>query len=438
MLPLHVEGDSICAWTTRVVEYARGELGRKEREAFGRHLDECSTCAAELADVTEQIAALGEAARSSEAWAWLEPRPGLSARVVARVSASQRGLVRSPAAIRRLVACSVLLGAFALLYRVSLRQPPSSPVARAATWLVAAQEPAGAWDPARWGGKAEYRVGVSSLVLLALAGANVPGSEAAVSKGTRFLLENQSEDGLFGPEFHGTLYNHAIATYALLRTRREANDEPCRHATEKAISYLLEKQSPQGGWGYLAGAMGSGNASVTIWPLQALVLARSTGREGLSGAIDRASLWLEKFAEGGGSLSWSPGGEQDHLCGAGSAAAFQAIAALLREKQVRQKPAATSPALRRAVDGVARGLGTRFQADDPYRCYLVSWILSAVDSPPLRGLTERAKQALTGRQVAVGPLAGSWEPSDRWSSAGGRLCTTALAALALEGQEGRL
>ena len=53
----------------------------------------------------------------------------------------------------------------------------------------------------------------------------------------------------------------------------------------------------------------------------------------------------------------------------------------------------------------------------------------------LRALEHRrleAEQALLASQIRAGPLEGSWDSRDPWTPAGGRLYSTALAALVLK------
>ena len=44
----------------------------------------------------------------------------------------------------------------------------------------------------------------------------------------------------------------------------------------------------------------------------------------------------------------------------------------------------------------------------------------------------RSRDLIISLQTTSGPLAGSWEPSSRWGSYGGRLYTTAVSTLCLE------
>ncbi|MBN1674995.1 MAG: hypothetical protein JXR37_28390 [Kiritimatiellae bacterium] len=55
-----------------------------------------------------------------------------------------------------------------------------------------------------------------------------------------------------------------------------------------------------------------------------------------------------------------------------------------------------------------------------------------LDSDESARLLADIQNALSERQTRAGPNAGTWEPTDPWSSAGGRIYTTAMATLSLQ------
>jgi hypothetical protein len=301
------------------------------------------------------------------------------------------------------------------------------PLDRALSWLLSTQEPGGGWSPAKWGGEPEYQVGVSGLIVMALSDAGTSGTKEAAGRGARFLLDSQMPSGLFGPEFRGALYNHAIATLALLEAQRGTPDPRWGDAIERALRYLLRCQSPSGGWGYLEGGEVVDSGSITIWPLQALVLARARGFEDLTEAIERSMGWIERHAGKEGIRSLTPGAGRDHFCGADSGLTLRALGTML------VRDASARPA-RQTMDELAKSILTRRLPADFYQSYFLSHVLHAADVPALRGWREEKKRELISAQVVQGPLAGSWEPVDRWSPTGSRLCTTALAVLTLEAE----
>ena len=81
--------------------------------------------------------------------------------------------------------------------------------------------------------------------------------------------------GFHGEPFRGALYNHGIALVALLTTGAEL---PLLHTVDagRALVYLLDRQRPEGAWGYVDGDAASGpvdvaNESLTYWALRALL-----------------------------------------------------------------------------------------------------------------------------------------------------------------------
>jgi hypothetical protein len=66
-----------------------------------------------------------------------------------------------------------------------------------------------------------------------------------------------------------------------------------------------------------------------------------------------------------------------------------------------------------------------------YDAYFLIEAAADARSAALARVQESTRRALVGTQVRSGPNRGSWDPTDRWSPVGGRIYTTALAALTL-------
>ena len=68
---------------------------------------------------------------------------------------------------------------------------------------------------------------------------------------------------------------------------------------------------------------------------------------------------------------------------------------------------------------------------DYYRAFFFEYALRAVEEAS-SGAVARSREMIVESQVKAGPHSGSFEPLDRWSATGGRVYSTAMAALSLQ------
>lgn len=138
---------------------------------------------------------------------------------------------------------------------------------RSLVWLKREQLPEGSWDAVKWGGKERFTVGISSLAMMSIL--QVEGVSAAnvVNHTLEYLKAQQSESGLFGPEFLGDLYNHCLATLALKKAKGmgfQIDDE----VIEKAELHLEKFRTQEGYFAYREGMRAEKN--LTEWATLAL------------------------------------------------------------------------------------------------------------------------------------------------------------------------
>lgn len=374
-----------------------GELPPAEGERFARHLATCPACRAELAALESTRCLL-------LATPAVEPAPDLGRRILAAIERDKAGLEPAGTGFRvarwPAVAAMAACIALACVLVGHLFAPSSGPrdaVAsrdphgeRAIRWLVDHQDADGSWNAARWGGSPKFQVALTALSALALF-ESLPADDPRLASAARacvWLAGQQSNDGTFGPVFQGTPYNHAMATMAVLHAHRISPDAAKKATLDRAISAISRRQFADGAWGYNALPF-RGDHSITEWNLAALDQATRDGWTGLEVRADRARQWMRNRprspqAEPPDSPSESLARASAHLTGPDLYAAYFQVQALLRD---------TSPASRDRLTEV--------------------------------------RQLLRANQEQSGDLAGSWPPEDRWSSAGGRLYSTAMATLAL-------
>lgn len=179
-------------------------------------------------------------------------------------------------------------------------------VLKALKWLKDHQYPDGSWGP-------QYRVGMTGLAVLSfLAHGETTASVEygdAIRRGLRFLLKSQ-KDGMFrygGPSYGHmdpsqiSVYEHAIATYAISEAYGLTSIPYLRIAMEDAVQVIIDGQHDGGSWdyGYKKGPEANMDVSLAGWHLQALEAALNAGAEnkGLKTTIDTGVRGLTILAD---------------------------------------------------------------------------------------------------------------------------------------------
>jgi len=218
------------------------------------------------------------------------------------------------------------------------------------------------------------------------------------------------------------MYNHSMATLALLEGYARETNAAHRAACQRALAYITTAQRASGGWGYSRGPSANVNTSITVWQLQALLRADELGFANVRTQLTRGLAWLAGRVGETGRVSYRSA--NDFPNGSETLTAAGALC-LLRTPTGRHDPRVTQ------MLALVRGTAAQTETLDYYRWYFVSAALAAADGgsdPALNHL----RSAVLARQTRDGTEAGSWLPGDRWSRAGGRLYATAMAVLALQ------
>jgi hypothetical protein len=193
-------------------------------------------------------------------------------------------------------------------------------VVRGLRWLAKNQAPDGSWGAANKGA-------MTGFGLLSFLGhGETPASTEfgpTVRKAVEWILQN-------GAKFEGRLsmgkafnqpgvYEHAIATYALGEYYTMTKDERVVDLFKKAVGYIVDGQSPDGGWVYGYTKEGDGDTSVTGWQIQALKAAHLTGLniEGVDQALDKSMLDLQRVQGPKGGFGYRGPQDKYSLTGVG-------------------------------------------------------------------------------------------------------------------------
>jgi hypothetical protein len=421
----------------------RGELDPEAAEGIKAHVCGCDVCRKESDDLKAMLAHIVENAP--------ETRPCDVLASVLREVRTEAGVAAagSPEGKLRLIswqtaglalAASLLVGMLYLRGEKPQTQTASPVVAGAGRmqaingalqWLVAAQDKTGGgWDVVKWGGKKEYETSLAGMALLAIlrspAYGNDPELKESASGAARFLLNNQNEDGSFGPEGDCRMYNQGIATTALL-SKHVRGDMVLNilMPLDKAVNYIVSKQNPNGGWAYSSEDGRQPNLSVTCWQIQSLVLAHNSRFRDVGPNLQRAVGWVTGIANRMGHFGYESPAEasatNQTLTAMGAFCIFHAGS---------RTPvlAANMERTRAELERVAKGAG----AADFYRSYFLAAAITENYDMRYRPALEALDQALLARHLGAGPFKGTWTPEDQWGGVGGRLYSTIMATLSLE------
>lgn len=390
-----------CRHCADAAAYLSDELSPREQADFAAHAACCAECRAAVEWTRSVRGRLLGIPR-------LESARDLAPLILDRLREEPRELAR-PARWPRVAAIAALLtffagGAFVTYFKKSA--PPTQPiaavadenaasVARAREWFCQNQEPDGSWNAEKWGGNRRFEVALTALPTLALLSAETftPQGSSAAARAARWLQEQQTGDGSFGPDFQGAAYNQSIATLALLHAYQRQPNAALKHSLDAALEAMLARQTADGGWGYLHSPFA--DRSITEWHIEALELAGALGWENARPNLVRGRSWLATH----------PNPRTDAEEPADSPSAILA--------RTGDAPVPDNAKL------------------DFYRAYFLTAALQQQRDDSSRQRLAAIRHALLFHQVSDGSDSGSWPSDDRWGRAGGRLYSTALASLSL-------
>lgn len=324
-------------------------------------------------------------------------------------------------------------------------------VESALRWLAVAQARDGRWDAVAHGGGQEELVlgqnrdgagrgadtGVTALALLAFLGAghsHVQGEyQDNVRRGLDFLLRSQAADGsIFGDAtLYAQMYCHSMATFALAEAQAVTRDRRLEAAVTKAVNFSLAAQNTTtGGWRYRPGD--TGDTSQLGWQIMALASAERAGIKVPEQTWDRVERFLRTVRRGtnGGLASYRPD----------SPVSTSMTAEALYCRLVLEQTNGLTLAEPAATEATTQLLGLP-PSDE--RVNLYYWYYATLALHHRQNSSDAAKvawrtwndgmtAALTKTQSTSGDNAGSWESNTIWGGYGGRVYTTAMAAMCLE------
>ncbi len=321
-------------------------------------------------------------------------------------------------------------------------------VGLALEWLADAQSRDGRWDADRWQGGREFQVlghnrngagkqadtAVTGLALLTFLGAghtHLAGPyQHQVAGGLAFLINSQDAQGNMGSgcTFYARTYSHSMATFALAEAYAMTADKRLEPSVRRAVNYLLGIENRSyGGWRYKSGDQG--DVSQLGWIIMALRSAEVAGVAVPEDTWRRIDYFLNRVARG------QSGGLAAYQAARGNWSRPMTAEAMYC-RQVLGEPLAGA-ALGEALAALDDELPGDKLTNYYYWYYATLALHHAQHDNRAAAHTwsrwnDRLKRELVAAQVSDGSNAGSWSPNTVWGGYGGRVYTTAMAAMCLE------
>lgn len=266
--------------------------------------------------------------------------------------------------------------------------------------------------------------GLALLAFLAQGNTHLEGPHRdTVRRGLDYLLAEQSRNGdLSGrARLYAKMYCHGMASLAISEAWAMTGDRALQPAVKRAVAFTVAAQHPTtGGWRYQPGDQG--DTSQFGWQLLALKSAELAGvptpnstRSGMVRFLRLVSTGPSK-----GLASYRP---------RGAASRTMTAEALLCRFMLgeRGRQGAVDEAVEFIMDEPPRNGQMNL-----YYWYYGSLAMFQVQGESWKRWNVGLQQQILPKQVLVGEHRGSWDPDTVWGGYGGRVYSTAMAALCLE------
>lgn len=308
-------------------------------------------------------------------------------------------------------------------------------VEAALQWLANHQTPGGAWSLVHDKGeckgqcrnpgcKDRFDPAATGLSLLAFLGAGYTHREGKyqqnVTRGLYYLrqvVEETPQGSSFLAQSERGMYNHGIATFALCEAYQLTQDPDLKRVCQEAVNFIASSQSYQGGWGYLPKQ--PGDLTISGWQMMALKSASAAGLEVQPSTILRAKNFLgSQLGKDGVNYFYRQPAEKSITC--------TAIGVLMR---MFLGDNWTDPSIIEAMKQISQH--DDYGLDIYFRYYATLTLFHAGGSF-WENWNPRCRDYLVRTQATEGHEAGSWYFENPFGKEGGRLYTTAMAAMTLE------
>lgn len=415
-----------CPQAVKAAAWAAGSLDLASQIGYRKHLTHCPYCTAELAACQRTVAQLRDLPIHGHA-----PAPDLTGRIMAalppdafRVTPFTRTLSfvrfhRHPVAAAA-AAAILAIGAGALLFAKHLPVNNGRAAHAGCAWIARQQEADGTWDPVKGGGSALFRPALTALAALALR-QEPDRYDKEIASACTAMQHAQAPDGAFGPEHAGRMYNHALASWALLAAYDKGRRPELKDTIDKAVAFIRTRQQPNGGWGYRDSADADANTAVTAWQVQVLACAQQAGWNDAGGHLRKGLNWLQQRADNLGQFGYTDSRKGTPTLNAMSA--YTLLTAGSRSPELVRIATTAMDRIRADPQAIPS------QEADFYRAFFT---VAAWEASGDRTRADVVRADVYARRETRGVNKDSWTPADNWSKVGGRLYATSLAVLTLQ------
>lgn len=309
--------------------------------------------------------------------------------------------------------------------------------------IIPGQLPQGETADFKWG-----RVGVSSLVLLAYLGdghtwvnmSNGGRDQYAeiVRRGIAFLLTAQDPaTGRFGAIKREFMYNHSMATLALVEAAALTGDAELKARATKAVDFLVQAQTTQGGWEYYGRTESDlADISSSAWPVQALAAARDAQIAVPDEAFSRVLQFYRKSTQKDRAIYRLTKDDGVYLPSRSGMVLMSRL--LCGESTTEPDIAALSTKLLNYVPKVKPEWGRNWNpkakdaadraAFNPYMLYFCTYGMFFAGGKEWTEWNEKTSRAIFDMQDGDG----AWRANDVFSGQGGTCYSTAMCVLSLQ------
>ena len=318
-------------------------------------------------------------------------------------------------------------------------------IAAGQRWLVEAQRDDGRWSEAPGKQDGQHDVGLTGLALLALTagGSTLNGGahRGATADGARWLASVQQPNGRFGtmspPDF---VYDHALATFALVSLSQLSDDETVRKPAQRALRYL---ESHRNATGLIGLAPKDGPTQTAATALATFAIRSAIGFDALASdeEFTAAALgWFDAVTDPTNGVAGDrqrgdsrPNRPDDPLFLLPSHPSLALTAASAFARFMLGETAAAGSLLDKSCARIAESApdpNAKPIALDVFAFYCGTAALYQAGGERFVRWRTPIEEILAATQTREGEHAGSWDPTlDVWGKHAGRIYTTGFALL---------
>jgi hypothetical protein len=312
-----------------------------------------------------------------------------------------------------------------MLEKYGMKGADEEMIQPALKWLARAQQAEGCWRCLPKPGATDDMATTAFVLLAFLADGNsevVGPYRELVQKAVKWLLSRQRPDGSFGGVRH---YTEGLASLAIVEAFAMGGTEEAYLAAQRAVTYLVKVQTPEGGWLYGVPDGEPGDTSVTGMMFQPLMQGQRAWLDFDPGALERSRAYVDRLTFDGGWVRYRASDSRHSI-------AMVAIGNLVR---VYAGAALDEPAVKAGLQLLRENVATA--RTNMYYLYYGTMLSFLAGGETWAAWSPAMKEHLKATQVREGESAGCWQPKGSgWESGYADYISavenTAMAVLSLQ------